>query len=128
ALHSPPPIPAAPEKTRIVHWLVYTDPPGATVVRVSDGFVLGQTPWQSEHEAGAGSEELRLRLPGHVQRLIRLCRTSDVTRRDTLEGAPASAPTPAADAVKSSQPDPTGKTKRDSSHKKPRNVAIEFED
>jgi hypothetical protein len=110
-----PPVPTAP---KIVRWSVYTEPPGATVVRVSDGSVLGQTPWQSEHEAASGTEELRLRLAGHVERLIRLERGSDAARRDVLE--PIATPT--------EPPDASGKPKRDSTRKKPRNVAIEFED
>src|SRR5262249_26886995 len=72
-----PPAAVAPPPARIVRWSVYTEPSGATVVRVSDGSVLGATPWQSELPAATGTEELRLRLPGYVERLIRLDRAAD---------------------------------------------------
>lgn len=70
---APPPA-AAPA---LVVWKLETSPAGAEVVRVSDGQVLGRTPWHSEVPSGGGVEELRLRLAGHVERLVSLQRNAN---------------------------------------------------
>ena len=121
----------APVPVQIVRWSVNTEPAGATLVRVSDGSILGVTPWYGEFAAGQGSEEIRLRLSGYVERLIQLDRSQDAVRHDVLE-AVASATAPAlSPAMPDKNPATTpasGKPRRESTRKKPRSVAIELED
>ena len=123
--------PAAPVTPRRVRWSVNTEPAGATVVRVSDGSVLGMTPWYGEFVAAQGVEEIRLRLSGYVERLIQLDRSQDATRHDVLEAVPstaASALAPAAVEKDAPAPPLAGKPRREGGRKKPRHVAIELED
>lgn len=47
-------------------WIVQTSPSGASVIRKSDGTILGQTPFRTEVPSGqAGPSTLVLRLAGH---------------------------------------------------------------
>ena len=59
----PQPMPASPQ--RMVRWKIASDPPGAEVVRESDGVVLGVTPLSQEQPAQAAQVTLRLRLAGY---------------------------------------------------------------
>jgi serine/threonine-protein kinase len=122
---------AASDAPRRVHWTVITEPSGATVVRVADGSVLGQTPWYGEIVAGTGVEEVRIRMSGYIELLVQLDRSSDVERHDVLEAVPSS--TAATPAVIPPPTDPrpappVGKPRKEGGRKKPRNVAIELED
>ena len=54
------------------------------MVRVSDGQLLGHTPWHTEVPAAQGAEELRLRLPGHFEHLVSLPRGASSHSRITL--------------------------------------------
>lgn len=116
---------------RRIHWSVVTEPAGATVVRVSDGSVVGQTPWYAEVVPGSGVEEIRIRMSGYIELLVQLDRSRDVQRHDVLEAVPSAAvvappaiPTP----VEVKPNPPTGKPRREGARKKPRSVAIELED
>jgi hypothetical protein len=53
-----------------VHWELRTTPVSAEIMRISDGAVLGKTPWQSELIAAPGSQELRIVAPGYADRLV----------------------------------------------------------
>ena len=117
---------------RMVRWSLVTDPAGAVVTRVSDGAILGLTPWSAEFVAATGVEELRLKLPGYAERLIQLDRSSDASRTDALDavGSTSSTVPAPADGPKHPEgtPPPTPKPRRDGTRKKPKGVAIELED
>ena len=131
-------VPAKPADAALVlvRWSVNTEPTGATVVRVSDGSVLGTTPWYAEVAAGTGVEELRLRLSGYGEKLIQLDRSQDAVRHDVLDAvASGAAPSQPVDpslrdpSLRDPAPTPAAdKPRRESSRKKPRNVTIELED
>jgi serine/threonine-protein kinase len=55
---------------------VASNPPGANVVRLPEGEVLGKTPWQMTQPAGKGLLRLRLHLDGHQDK--------DVSLRDNI--------------------------------------------
>jgi tRNA A-37 threonylcarbamoyl transferase component Bud32 len=67
-----------------VHFVVESEPPGAEVVRVSDGQVLGTTPWRDEQPHADGTLELRLRRSGFFDQKLTLHRDRDETRREKL--------------------------------------------
>ncbi len=112
-----PTIPAAPPKADVppspdpgpakrVQWQLRTSPVSAEILRVSDGALLGKTPWQSEQFVGQGSQELRLVAPGYADKLVVLDLSRDEQQNLQLEpvGAnPASNPGTKAE-------NPTGKT------------------
>jgi serine/threonine-protein kinase len=70
----PPPAPAAPARVRIQ---VESVPPGARIVRATDGVVLGTTPQTMELEASPGPLEIRLEKDGHRPTLYELNLTAD---------------------------------------------------
>ena len=101
----PPPVPVAPPDAapaiaepaarKLVHWAITTVPPGAQVIRVADGVVLGSTPLTLDQPLGEGSTELRLKLPGFAERVIHVDRAADNTNHqvlDKLVAAPARPP------------------------------------
>lgn len=104
-----------------VEWFLETTPPGAEILRISDRKLLGRTPWHGEVASGSGTEELRLSLAGHVERLVNISRSSDVRRRFTLVPSGAAAP---AGSGKVAQP--SGKSR--GKNRKKGHVKIEFED
>ena len=104
-----------------MEWFLETTPPGAEILRIADRKLLGRTPWHGEVASGSGTEELRLSLAGHVERLVNISRSSDVRRRFTLVPSGAAAP---AGSGKVAQP--TGKSRGKS--RKKGHVKIEFED
>ena len=121
---APPPVTTKPpaaasagsdRKRATVEWFLETTPSGAEITRVSDGQVLGRTPWHGEVRSGGGSEELRVWLPGHVERLLSLDRDADAHRHFQLQ--PVKAPPAHATAPKN-----RGK------NRKRGQVKIEFED
>ncbi|HEY2729307.1 MAG TPA: serine/threonine-protein kinase [Polyangia bacterium] len=64
AAPAPPPVPAppAPAKAAVA---ISSEPPGARVVRASDGADIGVTPFRESWPVGAGVENLRIELPGY---------------------------------------------------------------
>ncbi len=89
----PPPPPAAasvvaPPKQII--WQITTNPPGAEVVRISDGEVLGLTPWKSEQPAGAGKFGINLRRNGYSDSQVLLNRETDANEKIELAPIPVS--------------------------------------
>lgn len=126
----PPPSSSAPPaaapapgagKRATVEWILETTPPGAEILRVADGQVLGRTPWHGEVQSGSGSDELRISLPGHVERLLSLDRSTDAHRRFQLQ--PIAAPPPSTKAVGAT---PAAKSRV--KNRKRGQVKIEFED
>jgi serine/threonine protein kinase len=71
------PQPSPPVAPSRVVWTLETSPAGAEIVRVSDGQVLGRTPWHTEVVVATGVEEVRLRLAGHVERVVGLQRNAN---------------------------------------------------
>jgi hypothetical protein len=80
-VEKPAPV-AAPLRAR---FSVTTTPPGAEVVRVSDGQVLGKTPWSSEEDATPGLLDIKLRLPGYADRILHLDRSAGASLIEMLE-------------------------------------------
>ena len=73
---------------RKVVWEVKSTPPGVDVVRVSDGAVLGKTPWRKEEPAGMGTVGITLRHSGYMDRQVLLDRTKDVREEIQLDLVP----------------------------------------
>lgn len=88
---TPSPINVATPLSTPVHWQIKSIPSGATVVRIRDGRVVGQTPWQAEQPAETGSEQILLRLHGHADKLLTLDLSADAQREERLN--PAKQPT-----------------------------------
>lgn len=82
-----PPPPSPPPKPRHIHWSVVSTPPGAQVIRVSDGQVLGKTPLEMDFSAGAGDSDVKLRLPGYAEKPLKLSLSENETRKESLEKA-----------------------------------------
>jgi hypothetical protein len=83
--------PAGPVKS--VKWEVKSDPP-AEIVRVSDGVVLGMTPWTKDQPAGVGKMGVTLRRSGYIDKQVLLDLERDTSETVTLDKVPgASEPT-----------------------------------
>jgi serine/threonine-protein kinase len=126
--------PAAPAPERLVRWSITTTPPGAEILRLSDGKVLGHTPFQAELPAGSGTEDLRLRLAGHSDQLLRLGRDADTQRQLTLQPVvvPSTVTPPAAAnlqaQVKPETEAPSKPGRKSRGSRKKGHVRIEFEE
>jgi serine/threonine-protein kinase len=83
-----PVIPQKVEPPRRVHWQILTTPVHAEILRVSDGAILGRTPWQGEQPLTTGTEELRIVAPGYVNKLVVLDRSRDEQQTVTLDVLP----------------------------------------
>lgn len=82
----PPKEQTSPKETKKgPRWQVDSEPPGADIIRVSDGEVLGQTPWNGEQPEGTGPVEVTLHLTGYSDRKIVLKPGSDAAYRQTLK-------------------------------------------
>jgi serine/threonine-protein kinase len=112
-----PPQPAAgpPAAATKVRWRVTSQPAGAQVVRMSDGAVLGTTPWESEQDRGAQRVELRLKLQGYVDQSLELSQSADAERSEQLRRAPAAALEPPHPRGKRRGPLPRPATSKSSS-------------
>jgi hypothetical protein len=86
-----PPQPVA-AKPKQIHWSVQTTPPGAQIVRVSDGQILGGTPMELDQSASDGACEVKLKLPGFADKVIKLSLADNETRKETLDKAPVVRP------------------------------------
>jgi serine/threonine-protein kinase len=105
--------------TRKVVWEVKSTPPGVEVVRVTDGAVLGKTPWRQEEPAGSGKVGLTLRHAGYMDKQVLLDKDKDCSEEVLLDPVPAAEPPPAVapeDTAEPASPKPhrsrkSGKTK-----------------
>ncbi|HNN91588.1 MAG TPA: serine/threonine-protein kinase [Pseudomonadota bacterium] len=68
-----------------VVWQVSSDPPGASVVRVADGTILGTTPWRHEASQAKGQVAVQLQLEGYQPLSLKLSRESDETYKSELQ-------------------------------------------
>lgn len=101
-------MPQVPEPPRRVHWQIKTAPTGAEILRVTDGAILGKTPWQSERPLGTGTEELRIVAPGYVNQLLVFDRSRDEQQTVTLEALPPADSTAVVPTGKGQQKAPKG--------------------
>jgi serine/threonine protein kinase len=72
-----------PPATTVV-WRVESDPPGASVVRVADGTILGTTPWRHEASQAQGLVAVQLQLEGYQPLSLKLSRDADETYKSEL--------------------------------------------
>jgi eukaryotic-like serine/threonine-protein kinase len=98
---APAPAPAPAPAATMVRLRLETTPPGARVVRVSDGVVLGTTPQTFELRSSSESLLLRLEKDGFVPATKEVTLTADTNLSVVLEAAPAT-PTAAPSAKKHS--------------------------
>jgi len=101
----PPPPQPAPQPAAVaakrVTWQITSTPPGVEVVRISDGAVVGITPWKSEQPAAPGKIGVTLRRSGFIDRQVLLDREADCNETVQLDPMP---PAPA-----NSEPEKPGK-------------------
>lgn len=74
-----------PEPKKRPKWQVDSEPQGADVIRLSDGEVLGQTPWSGEQPEGTEPVEVKLHLTGFSDRKIMLKPGADAAYKQTLK-------------------------------------------
>ena len=75
------------QPVRNVKWEVKSDPP-AEIVRVSDGVVIGMTPWTKEQPAGMGKMGVTLRRSGFLDKQVLLDLEKDTAEMVTLDKVP----------------------------------------
>jgi hypothetical protein len=73
---------------RKVVWEVKSTPPGVEVVRVTDGAVLGKTPWHQEEPAGTGKVGVTLRFSGYIDKQVLLDKDKDCSEDVQLDPVP----------------------------------------
>ena len=87
-----------PESTnpvgKIVNFRIDSKPSGAAVVQVTDGQVLGKTPWMLQRPAQNGTFKIRLYLPDYAGKELALDESTDTTRTEVLVALPGSKPEP----------------------------------
>jgi serine/threonine protein kinase len=82
----PPPVVVSPleGKKAPATWSIETEPPGAQVVRVSDGQILGTTPWKGPQTPGDEPVAVRLRLAGYSDKVLTLKPGADASYLQVL--------------------------------------------
>jgi serine/threonine-protein kinase len=107
---------AVPQARQIV-WEIQTTPPGALVIRVSDGAMLGKTPWRSTEPSSSGAVAMTLRQTGYSDKSVVLYRSRDCSENVRLEPLSKAAPAkPAAGDDDSVEPSSSGKKKKKPRH------------
>lgn len=86
--NKPLPAVAKPIKKK-VYWSISTAPAGAEIYRVSDGQLLGKTPWHGEQEPSSGEASLRLSLSGYKDRIVTLRQSDDDHQEIKLDILPS---------------------------------------
>ncbi len=86
--------PAAAPAPKKVFWSLSSIPAGAEIQRVSDGEVLGRTPWHGEHEQGTDDVAVRLSLNGYQDTTVQLKSSGDDHKEVTLDPLPTEPPKP----------------------------------
>jgi hypothetical protein len=101
---------------RKVVWDVKSTPPGVEVVRITDGVVLGKTPWHQEELAGSGKVGVTLRQTGYMDKQVLLDKTKDCSEDIQLDLVPTSGDErPASDSPEKTgirSPKKPGRTKK----------------
>jgi serine/threonine protein kinase len=108
--HETRPVVARPVQKK-VFWSLSSIPAGAEISRVSDGEVLGKTPWHGEQVYSQEEVPVRLTLTGYQDRVVQLKSSSDDERQVTLEAVLVEPqklpPTPKIKRPLSGRPPPT---------------------
>lgn len=80
--------PPDPGKKATASWSIESEPQGAQVVRVSDGKLLGTTPWKGTQPEGDEPVAVRLRLAGYLDKVLTLKPGSDASYSQVLRPQP----------------------------------------
>ena len=83
----PPPVVVSPldtGKRAPAIWSIETEPAGAQIVRVSDGQILGTTPWKGPQPPGDEPVAVRLRLLGYADKVLTLKPGADASYLQVL--------------------------------------------
>lgn len=105
----PPPVSAPTPETSTITLHVESEPSGASVIRASDGKVLGQTPLQYTHpREPQGTLDLILRRKGHSEVSLSLLLGQDAHRKEILPLSSSPAPERPADRSPSEGKRPPG--------------------
>lgn len=99
----------APKGPLTVNWFVTSKPSGASVVRLSDNKVLGETPYRRELPTGEGTTAVELRLEGFQPATLQLSNSADDSPKK-VHLQPLS-PTKGGSSVKGGQKKGKGKKK-----------------
>ncbi|MFO0574042.1 MAG: serine/threonine-protein kinase [Polyangia bacterium] len=108
--------PTAPVKS--VKWEVKSEPT-AEIVRVSDGVVLGMTPWTKDQPVGIGKMGVTLRRSGYIDKQVLLDLEKDTAESVVLDKVPGAAeptgnePTGVKPAKKSKKPKTAKEARKD---------------
>ena len=106
---------AAP--SRRVVWEVKSTPPGVEVVRVTDGVVVGKTPWRQLEPAGTGTVGLTLRQAGYLDKQVLMDRAKDCSEAIQLDPVPTAEEPAAADSADKNGSRPSKKSGRSKKNK-----------
>ncbi|MBL9002991.1 MAG: serine/threonine protein kinase [Myxococcales bacterium] len=79
---------AAPKTAKPIVWRLASNPPGAEVVRLADGVVLGTTPFKKEAAPSPGEEAVQLRLNGYTAITLQLSRGNSEEHERELQPVP----------------------------------------
>ena len=108
---------AGPAAARRVVWEVTSTPSAVEVVRVSDGVVLGKTPWRQLEPAGGGKVGLTLRHTGYLDKQVLLDQAKDCKEEVVLDPIPAAQEPASADTAEKPSTHSTRKTGRTKKNK-----------
>jgi hypothetical protein len=93
----PPPPPPPPRQTvaaprpdpepqkKLVRWEISTQPPGAKIIRLRDGEILGATPFSLSNPSGSGTETLRIVKEGYLEEAVTLDLARDYEQKIDLK-------------------------------------------
>ena len=112
AVALPPPPPPPPTKPKLVHWSLTSVPIGAQIVQTSDGKILGKTPVVLDLPVAEGTADVKLHLPGFVDKVLKLSLSADENRKELLvrqPKRPVSGGTGTTGSAASTTSNPTGK-------------------
>jgi hypothetical protein len=87
-------------KTKKVFWSVTSVPAGAEIYRISDGHMMGKTPWHGEQEQSDEEVPVRLSLIGYQDRIVQLKSERDDHKEITLDPLPVENLKPAIPKIK----------------------------
>jgi serine/threonine protein kinase len=111
AASTPPTAKIAPTGARVVAaadlilWLVKSEPSHADVVRLSDGALLGRTPWYTEQPSANGRVEVVVRKSGFVEERVTLDRGANTSLHVRLARRPSTGKRPNKSAVEEEELD-----------------------
>lgn len=107
------------ETTRSIQIRISSEPSSADVVRLSDGEILGRTPWSMERPASTETLLIKLRLRGYLERRLNLDLRADSSRHELLDPQPE-VPSAAAGEGSKSEKGTLAKDNKETSSASPR--------